>query len=89
MVVKSTIVTKNIKVKKGKTIKFTAKLLNKNGKILKGKKITFKFKGMIYKIKTNKKGIAVLKIKNKYKSCKYSITSKYGKLAIKNMIIIK
>ena len=88
-VVKSTIVTKNIKVKKGKTIKFTAKLLNKNGKILKGKKITFKFKGMIYKIKTNKNGIAVLKIKNKYKSGKYSITSKYGKLAIKNMIIIK
>ena len=89
VVVKSTIVTKNIKVKKGKTIKFTAKLLNKNGKILKGKKITFKFKGKVYKIKTNKKGIAVLKIKNKYKSGKYPIISKYGKLSIKNIIIIK
>ena len=87
--VKSTIITKNIKVKKGKTIKFTAKLLDKNGKILKNKKITFKFKGKTYKVKTNKKGKAVLKINKKYKKGKYSITSRYGKLLIKNKITIK
>lgn len=87
--VKTTIVTKNIKVKKGKTIKFTAKLLNKNGKILKNKKITFKFKGKTYKVKTNKKGIATLKITKKYKKGKYAITSCYGKLKIKNTIKIK
>ncbi len=86
--VKSTIITKNIKVKKGKTIKFTAKLVNKNGKILKNKKITFKFKGKTYKVKTNKKGKATLKIYKKYRKGKYTITSCYGKLKIKNTIKI-
>ncbi|WP_405265859.1 C1 family peptidase [Methanobrevibacter sp.] len=86
--VKSTIITKNIKVKKGKTIRFTAKLVNKNGKILKNKKITFKFKGKTYKVKTNKKGKATLKIYKKYKKGKYTITSSYGKLKIKNTIRI-
>ena len=86
--VKSTIVTKDIKVKKSKTIKFKAKLLNSKGKILKNKKITFKFKGKTYKVKTNKKGIAVLKITKKYRKGKYTITSKYGKLTIKNKIRI-
>jgi len=87
--VKSTIITKNIKVKRGKTIKFTVKLVNKNGKILKNKKITIKFKGKTYKVKTNKKGKAVLKITKKYKKGKYTITSKYGKLTIKNKITIR
>ena len=86
--VKSTIITKNIKVKKGKTIKFTAKLVNKNGKILKNKKITFKFKGKTYHVKTNKKGKATLKIHKKYRKGKYTITSRYGKLKIKNTIKI-
>ena len=86
--VRSTILTKNIKVKKGKTIKFTAKLLNKYGKILKNKKITFKFKGKTYKVKTNKKGQATLKITKKYKRGKYTITTKYGKLTVKNKIRI-
>ena len=86
--VKSTIITKNIKVKKGKTIRFTAKLVNKNGKIIKNKKITFKFKGKTYKVKTNKKGKATLKIYKKYKKGKYTITSSYGKLKIKNTIRI-
>ena len=86
--VKSTIVTKDIKVKKSKTIKFRAKLLNSKGKVLKNKKITFKFKGKTYKVKTNKKGIAVLKISKKYKKGKYTITSRYGKLTVKNKIRI-
>ncbi len=87
--VKSTIVTKDKSVKKGKTIKFTAKLLNSKGKILKNKKITFKFKGKTYKIKTNKKGIATLKITKKYKVGKYTVKSIYGKLTVKNTIKIK
>ncbi len=89
IIIKSTIITKNINVKKGKTIKFTAKLLNKNGKILKYKKITFKFKGKTYKVKTNKYGKATLKITKKYKKGKYTITSSYGKLKIKNTIRIR
>lgn len=86
--VKSTIVTKDMKVKKSKAIKFKAKLLNSKGKILKNKRITFKFKGKAYKVKTNKKGIAILKITKKYKRGKYTITSQYGKLKIKNKIRI-
>lgn len=87
--VKSTIITKNIKVKRAKTIKFTAKIVNKNGKVLKNKKIAFRFKGKTYKVKTNKKGIATLKINGKYKAGKYSITTSYGKLKVKNIIKIK
>ena len=89
IIVKKTLITKNIKVKKGKTIKFTAKLLNKNGKVLKAKKITFKFKGKTYKAKTNKKGIASIKIKNKYKSGKYSVITRYKEIKIKNTVNIK
>ena len=87
--VKTTLITKNIAVKKGKTIKFTAKLLSSKGKILKYKKVTFKFKGKTYKVKTNSKGIATLKITKKYKVGKYTITSSYGNLKIKNKITIK
>ena len=87
--VKSTIVTKNIAVKKGKTIKFTAKLLNSKGKILKYKKVTFKFIGKTYKIKTDKKGIATLKVTKKLKIGKYVIKTTYGKLTISNKITVK
>lgn len=86
--VKSTIVSKDIKVKHGKQIKFKVKLLNKKGKIVKNKKIVFKFKGKTYKVKTNKKGIAILKIAKKYKKGTYTISSKYGTLKIKNKIRI-
>lgn len=87
--VKPVLTAKNIKVKKGKTIKFRAKLVNKNGKALKGKKITFKFKGKSYKVKTNKKGVAVLKLKLKLKVGKYKIKVKYGKSSLKKTIKIK
>ena len=89
IVVKTTIVTKDLTVKKGKTIKFTAKLLNSNGKILKNKKVTFKFKGKTYKVKTSSKGIATLKLKNSYKVGTYKIYTTYGSLIVKNSIKIK
>ena len=88
IIIKPTIITKNIKVKKGKSIKFNAILLNKNGKIIKYKKITFKFNGKTYKVATNKKGKATLKLKNNYPSGKYTISSKYGRLNVKNTINI-
>lgn len=88
VVIKPTILTKDIKVKKGKTIKFKAILLNKKGKILKNKKVTFKFNGKSYKVSTNKKGVSTLKLKNNYLSGKYPIISSYGKLNIKNTIKI-
>lgn len=86
--VKKTLITKNKKIKKGKTLTYTAKLLNKNGKPLKGKKITFKIKGKKYKAKTNKKGIAKIKVK-KLKAGKYKITITYGKQKNTNRITVK
>ena len=87
--VKTTLITKNIKVKHSKPITFKAKLLDSKGKILKNKKVTFKFKGKTFKIKTNIKGIAILKITKKYKVGKYNIVTKYNKLSVKNRITIK
>ena len=87
--VKSTIITSNLVVKKGKAITFTAKLLNSNGKILKYKKLVVKFMGKTYYPKTSKKGIAVLKITKKYAVGKYTITTKYGSLTVKNTIKIR
>lgn len=87
--VKSTIITKNLYKKKSKTKWFKAKLINSNGKILKGKKVIFKFKGKKYVAKTNRKGIASIKIKSSLKVGKYNIVTSYGKLKVKNKIIVK
>ena len=87
--VKTTLVTKNLSLKKGKAIKFKAKLLNSKGKILKNKKITFKFKGKYYYVKTSSKGVATLSIKNSNMAGTYYIYSKYGSLTVKNSIKIK
>ncbi|AMK15147.1 Ig-like domain-containing protein [Methanobrevibacter olleyae] len=86
--VKPVLTAKNIVKKKGKTIKFYAKLVNTKGKPLSKKRIIFKLKGKTYKIKTNKKGIATLKIKN-LKKGKYMIYTQYSKSKIKNTIKIK
>ena len=86
--VKKTLITKNKKIKKGKTLTYTAKLLNKNGKKQKNKKITFKINGKKYKTKTNKKGIAKIKVKNlKVGKCK--IITTYGKQKNTNWITVK
>lgn len=88
IVVKPVLTAENISKKKSKKIRFSAKLVNTKGKALKGKKISFKFKGRIYKIKTNSKGIATLTLKN-LKLGKYTIYSIYGKSKIKNIIRVK
>ena len=87
--VKTTIVTKNKSVKKGKTFKFTAKILSSKGKILKNKQVKFKFNGKTYKIKTDKNGIATLKVTKKLKVGKYTVKTTYGKLTVSNKITIK
>ena len=88
IVIKPTLTAKNKSVRKGKTLKFQAKLVNAKGKALKGKKITFKIKGKKYTAKTNKKGIATIKVK-KLKVGKYIIKTSYGKLSISNKITVK
>lgn len=88
ILVKPTLTAKNKSIKKGKVLKFTAKLVNSNGKALKGKKITFKIKNKKYTAKTNKKGIAKIKVK-KLKIGKYTIKTSYGKVKISNKITVK
>ena len=61
---------------------------------LNGKKFTLKFKGKIYKATTNKKGVAIFKIKknvfNKLKvGKKYKYTVTYGKNTESKLFIIK
>lgn len=88
--VKTTIITKDMSVRKGKTIQFSAKVLNTKGKVVKYKKVYFKFKGKTYKVKTNKYGVATLKLSSKYlKYGKYTIKTIYGTLAVSNKIKIK
>lgn len=88
--VKTTIITQDISVKKGKTIWFSAKVLNAKGKVVKYKKVYFKFNGKTYKVFTNKKGVATFKFSSKYlKKGKYSIKTSYGGLAVYNKIKIR
>lgn len=57
--------SKNVKVKKTAKKLVLKSTLKINGKVAKGKKVTFKFKGKKYTAKTNKKGIAKVKINKK------------------------
>ena len=88
IVVKPTLITKNIVKKKSKVVKFTAKVLNNKGKAVKNKKVTFRVKGKKYNVKTNKKGVATLKLKN-LKAGKHVVYTYYGMLSQKNTIRIK
>ena len=87
IVVKKVLSAKNISKKKSKVINFKVKLA-KGKKALANKKIKIKFKGKTYTKKTNKKGIATLKIKN-LKVGKYKIYSSYLTSKIQNTIKIK
>ena len=88
IVVKPTIVAKNVVKKKAKSVKYSAKLLSTSGKILKNKKITFKVKGKTYTAKTNSKGIATITLKN-FKVGSYKVSMTYGKAKMKKIIKIK
>jgi len=64
VVVKQILKSKSIVAKKSdKYTKFRASLKWSSGEAIVGKVIVFKFKGKTYKAKTNKKGIATIKIK--------------------------
>ena len=89
IVIKPTLITKDLTVKKSKTFKFYVKLLNSKGKILKNKKIVVKFKGKTYNAKTNNKGVATFKIKVNAVKGKFTITASYGSLKNTNKITVK
>ena len=86
IIVKPTIVTKNVLSKKS-TVKFNAKLLSTKGAILKNKIVTFKLGKKTYKVKTNAYGTASLILKD-LKVGKYAIISSYGAAKVTNYIRI-
>ena len=87
--VKTTLITKSISKKVKKSAKFTVKVLNSKGKAAANKIVKIKFKGKIYKIKTNKKGIAIFKLPNNLKVGKYSIKTACNGLTNSNRIIVR
>lgn len=72
--VKNVLKAKTGKVKPGSKIRFQVKFLGKNKK---NKLIKVKFNKKTYKAKTNKKGIAIFKLKNPKKSGKFKIVVMY------------
>ena len=86
--VKNVIKAKNLSKKKSKKIKYSASLKTSKGKAIVGKKIIFKIKGKTYKAKTNKKGIASVKLKN-LKVGKYKITIQYLKFKLNRTLKVK
>jgi len=89
VVVKQILKAQNKKFKRYKVKKYTATLKTSSGKAINGKKITFKIKGKTYKAKTNKKGVATIKIKGLTKVGKYKVTINFLKTSIKKTITIK
>ena len=87
--VKTTLITKNKSKKVKKSAKFKIKVLNSKGKAYKNQLVKVKFKGKTYKLKTNKKGIAIFKIPKKLKVGKYKIKTTYKGLTNSNRIIVR
>lgn len=79
---------------KSKSKKLKAKFLTAKGKAIKGKKITFVVKGKKYTAKTNRKGIATVKVKITKKGtykfyAKFAGDATYKKVSKKSKLIIK
>jgi hypothetical protein len=87
--VKSTLITKDLKLKVKKTGKFTVKVLNSKGKAVAKKVVKIKFKGKIYTLKTDKKGMATFKVPKNLKVGKYTIKTTYNGLTNSNRIAVK
>jgi hypothetical protein len=87
--IKTTLITKNVSKKVWRSAKFKIKVLNLKGKANKKQNVKVKFKGKTYKLKTNKKGIAIFKIPRYLKVGKYKIKTLYNGLTNKNKITVK
>ena len=87
--IKNTLITKNLYKKFKKSGKFTVKVLNSKGKAFAKKVVKISFKGKTYKIITNKKGIATLKISKNLKIGKHTIKTTYNGLTNTNKIVVK
>ena len=89
IVVKPTLILKNMAVKRYKTFNYSVKLLNNKGKILKYTYVKVKFRGITYQAKTNYKGIASFKLYSYSKVGKFTLTATYGTAKISKIITVK
>ena len=89
IVVKPTLILKDVAVKRYKNFKYNVRLLNNKGKILKNKYVTLKFQGKTYKVKTNVKGYAIFKLYSGSKVGKFTLTAAYGSAKISKKITVK
>ena len=87
--IKSTLITKDLSKKAKNVGKFKVKVLNSKGKAFKNQAVKIKFKGKTYKLKTNKKGIAVFNVSKNLKVGKYTIKTVCNGLKNSNKIIVK
>lgn len=89
IIIKSTLITKNVSKKIKKSAKFTVKVVNSKGKAISKKVVKIKFKGKTYKFKTNKKGMVTFNIPNNLKVGKHTIKTSFNGLTNYNKIIVK
>lgn len=87
--VKTTLITKNLSKKVKKSAKFKIKTLNSKGNAYPKQKVKVIFKGKIYHLKTNKKGIVTFIIPKNLKVGKYTIKTYFHGLVNQNKIIVK
>ena len=89
IVVKKSIITKNVSKKYKKTGKFTVKVLNSKGKVHSKQLVKIKLKGKTYTAKTNSKGIATFKLSKSLKVGKYIIKTTCKGLTLSNKLTVK
>lgn len=81
------IISSNLKIYYKSSKQFKVRVFNNYGKTVVGKIVSFKIKGKVFKVKTDKKGYASLKIN--LKPGAYNIITQYGDVKVKNKITVK
>lgn len=69
--------------------KYSLKVYGKTGKLLPKQTVTMKLNKKTYKVKSNKKGVASLKIPKTVKPGTYTISASYAGLTVKNKVKVK
>ena len=89
IVVKSTLITKDLSKKFKASANFYVKVLKNNGKVYPKKTVQIRFLGKTYNVKTDSKGIASFSLPKTLKVGKYSIKTTCNGLSNMNYIIVK
>ena len=84
---KAKIVSKNLSVYYKSTTPFKATVYDKNGKVVANKIVKFTIAKKTYRVKTNKNGVASLKITQK--PGKYTVKIQYSNMTLKKSLTVK